>query len=317
MINIKNKNFIKYTVIGFFVLYFLLNTNISHAATIGFSPSSGYYTVGDTIRTNIVVGSNTSINAVSARVSFPRDLLTLSSISKTGSIISLWAQEPTFSNDTGTANLEGVILNGYSGASGGIVTLIFKAKGEGQAELKFLNASILANDGNGTEVYSTKGNSILTIAKGNSIPKVITPKKDEEKVETKIPIKEEIIDTSKQVVNKVIQIEQTNNLPDYSLVAVLTLVLIIFLVLIIIYGIYYVRKLKNYLKKKLFGAETNIIGKFEILEDEVNEEIAIANKIKKGESLTQEEIAFQSKLQKDIKNTEDDIVKEIKRIDIE
>ena len=317
MINIKNKNFTKFIVAGFFIFGFLFSTQSTFAATIGFTPSSGYYTVGDTIRTNIVVGSNTSINAVSAKISFPRDLLTLSSISKSSSIISLWAQEPSFSNESGNASLEGVILNGYSGTSGGIATLIFKAKSEGQAEIKFSEASILANDGNGTEVYSTKGSSIITIAKANSAKKVITPKKDEEKVETKIPIQEEIVETSKEVVNRVIQIEQANNLPDYSLVAILILVVIILLILIIIYSIYYIIKLKKYLKKKLSSAESNIIEKFEVLEDEVNEEIAIANKIKKSESLTQEEISFQSKLQKDIKNTEEEIVTEIKKIDVE
>ena len=158
---------IKRYIISFFILTILsFPAFYANAATIGFSPSKESFKVGDTINVKVYVATGSqSINAISANIKFPSDILSLSSVSKTGSIINLWAQDPSFSNKDGTASFEGVILNGYTGSSGNAVTLIFKAKSNGVADLSFTMASVLANDGNGTEVLSGKSKSILTISK--------------------------------------------------------------------------------------------------------------------------------------------------------
>lgn len=139
------------------------SADVSHAASLNFVPSVSSYSVGDAVRIRVAVSSDASINAVSAKVSYPSEILSLTSISKAGSIINLWAQEPSYSNSTGTATFEGVILNGYAGGGGTVVTLIFKAKAPGVATLKFLQGAVLANDGNGTELSSTKGISTVTV----------------------------------------------------------------------------------------------------------------------------------------------------------
>jgi hypothetical protein len=125
--------------------------------------------IGDTVRVKVVISSDTSVNAVSAKINFPTNLLDLTSISKASSIVSLWAQEPTFSNSNGTASLDGVILNGYTGNSGVAATLIFKAKSIGTANLNFTTASVYANDGSGSDVASGKGTSSLTIIQNKNI----------------------------------------------------------------------------------------------------------------------------------------------------
>lgn len=176
------KNYFNRSLFLLFVVsaWFFSFAHASYAASINFVPSVSSYSVGEAVRIRVAVSSDTSINAVSAKVSYPSEILSLTSISKAGSIINLWAQEPSYSNSTGTASFEGVILNGYTGSGGTVVTLIFKAKAPGVATLKFLQASILANDGNGTELNSTKGTSSITVLQ--STPRV--PAKDEP-VETK------------------------------------------------------------------------------------------------------------------------------------
>ncbi len=138
------------------------------AATIRFSSGQGYG-IGDTVPVQVLVGteSGNPLNAVSASVSFPTDKLQLQSISKAGSIVSYWVEEPTSSNALGTASFEGLVLNpGWSGASGQVVTLSFKAKATGSATISFSKASILANDGMGTNILSSATPLTISLATG-------------------------------------------------------------------------------------------------------------------------------------------------------
>lgn len=67
-------------------------------------------------------------------------------------------QEPSFSNSNGTVNFEGIVLNpGFTGEAGKILTINFKAKAVGEAALTFFSASVLANDGEGTNILTTLG----------------------------------------------------------------------------------------------------------------------------------------------------------------
>lgn len=141
-----------------FAFIFLLPL-VAFAASLSFSPSGGSYTVGSSFTVAISVGSGgQAVNAVSGTVNFPADKLEVISTSKSQSILSLWVQEPSYSNSVGTVNFEGIILNpGYSGNSGRILSVTFRVKNEGQAKINFSTASALANDGQGTEILSSRG----------------------------------------------------------------------------------------------------------------------------------------------------------------
>ncbi len=164
-------------------LVFLLLPTWAFAATLTFSPSSTSVAQGDTVSVNVMVGSSDqAMNAASGLIIFPNDTLDVVSISKAGSIATLWVQEPSFSNSAGTVSFEGVVLNpGFTGASGKMLTVTFRGKSEGSAKLAISSGSVLANDGQGTEILTGTGNATLNVYEAVSAPAkermtVISPK---------------------------------------------------------------------------------------------------------------------------------------------
>ncbi|OGG92593.1 hypothetical protein A3G63_02760 [Candidatus Kaiserbacteria bacterium RIFCSPLOWO2_12_FULL_52_8] len=148
-----------------------------HAVAATLSLSSGdSATIGQTIQIPLLVSTEGSevLNAVSAEVRFPPQALTLQSISKVGSVMSFWAEDPSFSNSNGTASLQGVVPNpGWSGQSGTVVTFVFKVKASGTATISFSSASILANDGLGSNILSKTYAKTLSL--GDSAPEATSP----------------------------------------------------------------------------------------------------------------------------------------------
>lgn len=148
------------------------------AANLFFSPSSGSYSVGSVLSASVFVSSpEQAMNAADGAISFPQDKLEAVSISKSGSIFSLWVQEPSFSNSAGTVNFEGIVLNpGFIGSSGKIATISFKVKAPGVANLSFSSGSVLANDGQGTNILKSLGTAQFSLdSKGPTIPESTTP----------------------------------------------------------------------------------------------------------------------------------------------
>ena len=145
-------------LISFLVLFvFLFDYHFSFAqsANFYFSPSSNSFSIGQTFSVTVYVNTNQqAINAISGIINFPADKLQVTSLSKSGSIVSMWIpQEPSFNNTAGTINFEGVIVNpGYTGSNGKILTISFKTKSAGTASLMFSSGAILANDGVGTNI---------------------------------------------------------------------------------------------------------------------------------------------------------------------
>jgi len=158
--------------IFFFAVPFLVS-----AATLNVSPSAGTYTVGKTFPITVNVSSaSQSVNAVSGTLNFPTDELQVVSVSKTGSVLSLWVQDPSFSNSAGTVSFEGVVPNpGFQGSNGRVVTVNFKVIAKGVATVKLSNGSVLANDGSGTNVLDTLNNANFTLNSATVSAPVPTP----------------------------------------------------------------------------------------------------------------------------------------------
>ncbi len=160
----------------FFFALFLFPEYVE-AATISFSPSSGSYKVGQTFSVGVYVGSgDQAMNAVEGVIAFPRDLVEVTALSKGGSILNLWVQEPTYSNTNGTVSFEGIVYNpGFTGSVGKIITITFRAKASGTAAVSFSNGSVLANDGAGTNILSQLGRGNYTIGDGEVKPPTTIP----------------------------------------------------------------------------------------------------------------------------------------------
>ncbi len=148
------------------VVLALLVPCLSFAASLFVTPRSGSFEVGDTFSVGIVVEANdTAFNAVSGKLTFPADSVEVVSLSKASSVISLWVQEPTFSNSGGTVSFEGIVLNpGYKGSNARIITVQFRAKKEGTVPIAFSSSEVLANDGVGTSILTATGKGSYTIS---------------------------------------------------------------------------------------------------------------------------------------------------------
>lgn len=154
------------SLVAFLTLLFFLLPISAFAATLAVTPASGNYSVGTTFTASIAVQSDgTPLNAVSGILSFPADELEVVALTKGGSIITLWIQEPSFSNTAGTIQFEGVVPSpGYSGVTGKVLGVTFRVKATGQSLLSFSAGSVLANDGEGTEILTAKKSTQLQLS---------------------------------------------------------------------------------------------------------------------------------------------------------
>ncbi len=176
---VRTHLFFSFVIFFSVVFFFLLSPSFAHAASLYLSPASGTYNKGASFSVGVYISTpvGSEANAVSGTLSFPTDKLEVSSVSTSGSIMSLWVQEPSFSNSAGTVSFEGVILNpGFAGNSGKVVTVSFKAKSvDATAATAFSSGSILANDGLGTNILTSFGSGSYKIGGEPPAETPVTP----------------------------------------------------------------------------------------------------------------------------------------------
>jgi hypothetical protein len=125
------------------------------AASIYISPPSGTFAVGGTFNISVFVNTGgQSINAIKADMSFPPDKLQIISPSAGKSFVSVWVNQPSYSNADGNLTFEGGIPNpGINTDAGLISTITFRVKSTGMAAVKILDSShVFLNDGRGTDI---------------------------------------------------------------------------------------------------------------------------------------------------------------------
>jgi len=176
-----------------FFPYFVLGVG---NAKLFLSPSSGSFNVGKTFNVSIKVdsGGGVGVNAAEAVLKFDPQYLTVSSLSKSGSIFTLWPVEPTFSNTEGKITFGGGSPTAYTANSGAIVTITFLAKKEGKTEVKFSSGSVLAADGMGTNVLDQMLSATFELkTTGETTPPVEEKPKEQEPAPTgKLPLLPEV-----------------------------------------------------------------------------------------------------------------------------
>ncbi len=129
----------------------------AHGAELLLDPSGGGFPNGSEFNVKVSVEpGGEEVNAADGSITFDKDLLSVSKVSKDGSAFSLWTAEPGFSNSAGTVNFSGGTPSAFS-KKGTVITITFKGKALGAAKVSFSKGSVLAADGKGTDVYE-KGN---------------------------------------------------------------------------------------------------------------------------------------------------------------
>lgn len=163
-------------LLGLVLAYFVCFGATSYAATLSLSPNTGVYPVNSTFSVSVSVAPDgKSINAADGTLSFNPRELSVVSVNRSNSIFNLWVTEPAFSNSAGTVSFSGGSPAGYSGRSGTIMTVTFKALTAGSPRVSFKNGSVLANDGKGTNILTAMNGGSYTIqaAVSTPVPEVI------------------------------------------------------------------------------------------------------------------------------------------------
>ncbi len=160
-----SKTIFKFCFSLFILGIFMLFIQTADAASLYFSPSSGTYAIGKPFTISVYVSSTAqAMNAVSGKITFPKNLLQVSSLSQVESIINFWVQQPSFSNTNETIDLEGAVFDpGYRGSGGKIIDIVFSPKAQGTVNLRMASGSILANDGLGTNILEGLGSASYNI----------------------------------------------------------------------------------------------------------------------------------------------------------
>lgn len=171
----RNEQKLKTFYFLFYVFCLILLSALTvQAAELYLSPKRGDYAVGQSFTATVNISTpDQAMNAAQGTITFPPDKLEVVSLSKSGSILNLWVQEPSFSNKAGTIQFEGVVLNpGFTGSAGKILSIILKGKEIGDAPLEITNGSVLANDGLGTNILTKTSGADYTLTASK---KVISP----------------------------------------------------------------------------------------------------------------------------------------------
>ncbi len=150
--------------LGFFLLFFGYFTERVFAATMGATVSATRVTQGDSFTLRVVINTKEKfINNAEAVITFPADLVEVTSLNTGKSIFSLWVESPNFSNASGLISFNGGVVNpGFSGV-GEIFSVTFKTKKTGTASFAISGASIRENDGLGTNIFQGAGSASILI----------------------------------------------------------------------------------------------------------------------------------------------------------
>ena len=172
MDQIYKNNLVKKTsyILGI-IVFWCLWTGVTFAASLSLSPSTGVYTAGNTFTVQVRVNTaGKPVNAADATLKFNPNELKVVSANRSGSIFNLWVAEPSFSNSAGTISFSGGSPTGYTGGSGNIMNVTFRAATAGTARVSFSGGSVLAMDGKGTNVLTNMAGGTYTLKAKSEAP---------------------------------------------------------------------------------------------------------------------------------------------------
>ncbi len=155
----------RYAAVLFAGALFFAGASAASAATLFLSPPTVTAGPSQSFTIDVKVDSaGVGFNAAQATIRFPKDLLQVSSLSRTDSSFSFWLEEPHFSNDQGVISFIGGSPYGVSGAAIQVIRITFAPKGTGTGAITVTDAAITASDGSGTNILSTTTNASVTVS---------------------------------------------------------------------------------------------------------------------------------------------------------
>jgi len=112
--------FNKFLQISITLLFCIFIPLKAGASILYLEPSSSGYYQGDTFLVEVRIDTEGQcINTVKVELSFANNVLEIKDFSQGNSLLSLWAEEPEFSNETGLVSFSGGIPGGYCGELAG------------------------------------------------------------------------------------------------------------------------------------------------------------------------------------------------------
>lgn len=164
MFSITKKEIVETLGTLFFISVFAFSVQTAFAADVVVSPATGSYNVGQTFTVAVRVSpAGASVNAVEASLKFNPSVLSVVSVSKEGSVFSLWTTEPAFSNTAGTITFGGGSPSPFT-AQSNVLTVTFRTLAVGSGDLSVSKASVLAADGKGTDVFKNGSTGTYAVA---------------------------------------------------------------------------------------------------------------------------------------------------------
>lgn len=149
--------------------------NVSAESVMYVSPERGSYTVGQTFEMKVYADTGGAlVNAAEGELSFNTDALEVQNISTDGSVLESWSSQPEFSNTEGTIHFAGWTKNNYSGVSGLLITVTFKALKSAVGNARLAAGAILAADGQETNIITSMRSGVFTIAAEEAKPSPAT-----------------------------------------------------------------------------------------------------------------------------------------------
>lgn len=170
MCNVKTNIIRKYFVwLLFAVCLFFLPTYSVQSASLSITPDTGVYTVGDTVSVRVVLNTaGQTINAADGRIQVSGSGVNIVSLNQTGSIFSLWTEEPQIRGNE--VVFSGGIPQGYTGNGGTVFTLTLRTSSAGTKRITFQDGSVLAADGRGSNVLSNMSGATYTVRARETAP---------------------------------------------------------------------------------------------------------------------------------------------------
>lgn len=118
----------------------------------------------------VLIDAPQPINALEMEINYSPKVLQFVSSNNSNSIIDFWHGDPGF-QPPGIIHLEGGSIDSFSGTSGEVITLKFRAKSGGSANLSFGRADLYQADGKGTLARADASQSLkISIVEGAATP---------------------------------------------------------------------------------------------------------------------------------------------------